>query len=76
MTHGHIETPPTIVNFAPAKTDVEIANEIRVEMAEHLAAICKILDKARSHGMQAQFALAPDQFGRHNPPHVTVTKAL
>ena len=58
------------------KTDAQIAQELRDEMAPHLAALCKVLDKARANGLRTEFNLMPDAFGRHNPPYVTITKAL
>lgn len=70
------EKSPNIVNITVGQTDADLAQEIRDEMAPHLAALCKCMDKARSHGMQAGFSLVPDAFGRHNPPFVIITKAL
>lgn len=71
-----VDREGNIVGFTAQKSDAQIAQEIRDEMAPHLAALCKCLDKARAHGMQAQFNLLPDSFGRHNPPFVIITKAL
>lgn len=57
-------------------TDADRARELREEIAPHLAGLCAVMDKARAAGLRVDFAIQPDAFGRHIPPHVVVTKSL
>jgi hypothetical protein len=62
--------------LSAVRTDADIANDLRAEIAPHLVEVCKILDKARSAGLKIDFQLVQDAFGRHVPPPVLITKAL
>lgn len=63
-------------NIVQFKTDADLARELREEIAPHLAGFCAVMDKARAAGLRVDFAIQPDAFGRHIPPHVVVTKSL
>lgn len=60
----------------PLRTEAVVAQELRDEIAPHLTAICQIMDKARAAGFTLNFNIAPDQFGRHRAPEVSIVKPL
>jgi hypothetical protein len=60
----------------PFRNDTMIAQELRDEIAPHLAAVCRIMDKARASGLKIDFAIQSDAFGRNIPPYVVITKSL
>ena len=62
--------------IVPFRTDAQLAQELRDEIAPHMAEICRIMDKARAAGLKLDFGFGQDAFGRHIPPHVLITKAL
>lgn len=62
--------------FSKVKTDADIAAELREEITPHMNALCKVMEKSLTHGMQISFAMNPDAFGRYIPPFINITKAL
>lgn len=58
------------------RTDAMIAQELRSEIGPLLAGICHAMDKARAAGLKVDFGITQDAFGRHLPPHISITKAL
>lgn len=60
----------------PFRNEATIAQELRDEIASHLAAVCRIMDKARASGLKIDFAIQSDAFGRSIPPYVVITKSL
>lgn len=60
----------------PLRTDAFVADELREEVAPHLAAICAAMNKARAAGLVLNFNIAPDQYGRFRAPEVSIVKPL
>lgn len=71
-----VDSKGNVVTLETAKTDADLARDLREEIGPHLAAVCAVMDKARAAGLRLDFGLQPDAFGRHIPPHVIVTKSL
>lgn len=60
----------------PLRTEAVIAQELRDEIAPLLVDICRVMAKARAAGLTLNFNIAPDQFGRHRAPEVSIVKPL
>lgn len=73
MTLAEIADDETVATF---RTEADIAKELRDELAEPLAAICRVMDKARASGLKVDFSIQSDAFGRFVPPYVMITKSL
>lgn len=52
------------VKLVSAKTDMQMAAEIRNQLEAPLAACCKIMTEARENGLTVSFNISPDQHGR------------
>lgn len=67
----------SVTKLVPTRPDSEIAAEIRAELAPLLDQVATILGRARqSHGLQVQFNIAPDNFGRMRCQEIIVTRPL
>ena len=73
VADSHLNEAPKL---SRVRTDADLAQELRDEIAPHMVEICKIMDKARLAGLKLDFGFGQDAFGRHILPHVLVTKAL
>ena len=59
----------------PARTDADIAKEIRMLLEKPLADLCSVLNAARAEGLTVNLMIAPDAYGRQVPT-VTIVKPL
>lgn len=71
-----ISDPTNIHSIVPAKTDADHAKEYRARLAPLLEQCAAIMSEARANGYEVGFGIAPDNFGRHRPSPITVTKPL
>lgn len=68
--------PDILSNVEALRTDAAIAQELRDEVAPHLSAICRAMNKARAAGLVLNFNIAPDQYGRFRSPEISIVKPL
>ena len=59
-----------------AKNDLEMAREIEADMRIALIAPMEVLQRARSAGLHADFAIGLDNFGRYSIQKISIVKPL
>lgn len=66
---------PKIVS-TDGKSDADRAAELKVKVREVLEATCKVLNGASVDGLDVQFSIVRDNFGRHVVGGINVVKPL
>ncbi len=80
--HPDLQVPgiaqaPGIVEFTPRQTDAQIAEDMKVKVAEHLTQIIALMDEAGRSGMIISFQLSsPDALKRHHIANLEILKRL
>ena len=67
---------PKLVEMPERSTDSEVAKAIKDEAESHLLALTALMDRARAKGMEFNFNLGFNAFGRAQVMAVTVVKPL
>lgn len=62
------------VALVPARTDTEVAAELRADVTEKLVAVCKAMDAATAGGFVANFNIGMGPYGRYIVQAVTIAK--
>jgi hypothetical protein len=57
------------------KTDKEIAEGLRRDLAVPIAELCRLIDQAKLDGILVSFTISPDLFGRSTSA-LNIVKAL
>lgn len=57
------------------KTDAQLADELRRDLALHIDPICHLIDRAKASGLTVNFNIAPDPYGR-SCATIHIVKAL
>jgi hypothetical protein len=63
-------------NVVALPTDQAIAAEIRAELAPLLDHVAAIMNRGQSHGLKVGFSIGLDQYGRHRPTPIDITRPL
>jgi hypothetical protein len=63
-------------NVTTIPTDAALAAEVRAELPPLLEQVCAVINRARAHGLIVGFNCNVDQYGRHRPSAIDVTRPL
>jgi len=62
------------IALIPSKGDAEIAEELKKEIAEKLAEICLLADKAKDHGFIVSFQIGQNWASKFVPTQLFLAK--
>ncbi len=59
-----------------AKSDLETARELEIDMRAALAGAMDVMQRARSAGLNVDFTIGVDSFGRYSIQKISIVKPL
>lgn len=65
-----------VVSMTPGKTDKQIAEELKGEFNEAMKPVIAVFEKARANGMNINFNMGQDPFGRFIIQNFSIGKIL
>lgn len=76
MGEDHVKPASSLHSLTPPKTDVLVAQEFRDDLRPLLEQMMRLMDNARSQGMQLNYAITMNGFGKSVISEITVMKLL
>jgi hypothetical protein len=70
------DSPATTLSIVPARSDRELADELRAKAQAAIAKIIDVMDEANAVGLRVDFQLGRDGLGRMNIQALTIVKLL
>jgi len=64
------------LKIVPAKSDQEIADDIRARLNDALNAVCEIMREGDQAGLQVTFSIGRDQYGKQGVTALTIVRPL
>lgn len=65
-----------VMSIVAAKTDAQIAAELRADLATAAAQVIAVVERAKTAGLCITFNIGPDNYGRTSLKDVAVVKPL